>query len=409
MARRLAAFALTACTSTGQSPDASTRDALITWSEHVAPIVGARCVPCHRAGAIHALTLDRYEHVAELAPDIAVEVRARRMPPTLLAPSATCHPLRDDPQRLSEAEYATVLRWINDGWPEGRPGVTASSPPVAPALEDVDAVVRMPVPYAPRGAQGEDDRCFVVNAELRSDRVLTAWEVVPGAPQAVHHVTLFALPTAAHAREAAALDAQDEAPGYPCFGGARVAGATPLVIWKPGDGPTRLPAGTGLPLRAGAPLVMQVRYTLVNGGVTDQTSVRLKTAATVPAPARMVRVADEALRLPPRTSSASSVVEADLPAAVLHGVAPVMLSMGQTLRLEVLAGPAPHCLLDLPRWDRHWVSLALFLAPLPLTNPARVRLTCRHDTRARSEWTQAGEARGDEQCAAYLYVTDAPR
>ncbi|MFO0625272.1 MAG: hypothetical protein U0325_06595 [Polyangiales bacterium] len=400
------ALVLAGCAAPPSAPTTAPDASGPTWSEHIAPIVGARCVGCHRAGAIGTLPLDTWTDAADFAPDLATEVRARRMPPTLLHPAATCRPLRDAPSALRDDEYATVLRWINAGWPEGRAGVRATAPPPPPPLAGVDHVARMPVAYTPDAARPEDDRCFLVDPGLASDRFLTGYEVVPGAARAVHHVSLFALASRDDARAAAALDARDDAPGYPCFGGPGVDGASPLAIWKPGDAPTRFPAGSGLPLRAGEPLVLQVRYTLRNGAPPDQTAVRLQTAAAVPAPAWMVLVADAQLRLPPRTSAAAAQWEGPVPGRWVHGVAPVMLTMGRALRLEVHDDPVDRCLLDLPRWDHHWAGLAFFAAPVALPDGARARLTCRFDTRTRNEETVRGDGRGDEQCAAYLYVTD---
>ena len=408
MRRASAALALAACaaqpTAPTDAPDASGP----TWSEHVAPIVGARCVGCHRADAIGTLPLDTWASAADLAPDIATEVRARRMPPTLLHPATTCRPMRGETHTLRDDEYATVLRWINVGWPEGRAGVRASPPPPPPPLARADHVARMPRAYTPDASRAEDDRCFLVDPGITADAYLTAYEVVPGAPRAVHHVSLFALASRDDARTAASLDARDDAPGYPCFGGAGIDGATPLAIWKPGDAATQLPEGSGLPLRAGAPLVLQVRYTLANGAHPDQTAVRLQTAPTVPAPAAMILVADAQLRLPPRTLNARAQWEGPVAARWVHGVAPVMLAMGRALRLDALDALGDRCLLDLPRWDHHWAGLAFFQEPVALSAEARARLGCRFDTRARSEETVWGEGRGDEKCAVYLYVTEVP-
>lgn len=408
MRRALAALALSACVEQGAAPRDDPDAAVTTWAVHVAPIVGARCAACHRADAIGGIALDTYASAAGFAPDIATEVRARRMPPALLHPGTACRPLRDDAQALTDAELATILRWINAGWPEGRAGVLAPAPPRPPPLSAADLVARMPRAYTPDASRAEDFRCFVVDPGNAAERYLTAYEVVPGFAPAVHHVTLFALPAREAERAVEVLDARDEAPGYPCFGGAGVDGAAPLAVWKPGDPPMHFPAGSGLLLRAGGRLVLQVRYTLANGAAPDVTAVRLQTAAAVAAPAVMIPVTDTALRLPPRVLGASAGWEGPLGARYVHGVAPQMLALGQSLRLDASDGAARACLVDLPRWDHHWQGMYFFREPLALSAAARVRLGCRYDTRSRSAETAWGEGLGEERCAVFLYATERP-
>ena len=53
----------------------------LTFAEHVAPIIYARCVECHRPGSIAPMSLIDYETVRAWAPVIKDRVANRKMPP----------------------------------------------------------------------------------------------------------------------------------------------------------------------------------------------------------------------------------------------------------------------------------------------------------------------------------------
>jgi len=139
-------------------------------------------------------------------------------------------------------------------------------------------------PEAPTGATDEY-RCFVVEPELKTDVSITGTEFVPGNPAIVHHGILYAaLPEQVAA--ARALDAEDEGPGYECFGGSRLPSRGDalsgldqsdwVTAWAPGGKPTQSPAGYGTPLPAGSALVIQMHYNLASTSGSDSTQVRLR-------------------------------------------------------------------------------------------------------------------------------------
>src|SRR5262245_60885296 len=71
----LFAAAATAVSVTGQKP------APVTVAEHVAPILYANCVTCHRTGEVAPFPLITYDHAAAHALQIAKVTAARIMPP----------------------------------------------------------------------------------------------------------------------------------------------------------------------------------------------------------------------------------------------------------------------------------------------------------------------------------------
>src|SRR5262249_38946363 len=88
-----------------------------TFSKDVAPIIYARCTPCHQPDGDRPFGLLTYDDVRRRAQLIATVTAKRYMPPW--------KPDGDSPaiagsRRLSDAEITTIDRWVKAGAPEGR-------------------------------------------------------------------------------------------------------------------------------------------------------------------------------------------------------------------------------------------------------------------------------------------------
>jgi hypothetical protein len=137
-------------------------------------------------------------------------------------------------------------------------------------------------PSAPTGAGTDDYRCFLLDPQLDQDVWLTGNHVLPGNPDVVHHVILFKIPPET-VGEAEAKDAESADQGWTCFGGTGLAGefssledANWLAAWAPGGDEIAVPDGYGIRLEAGARIVMQVHYNLLEGASADQSSTQLR-------------------------------------------------------------------------------------------------------------------------------------
>lgn len=386
----------------------------VTYTADVRPILTARCTRCHQSGGVAPFALDSYEAARPASASIAAAARARIMPPWLADGSGACGTFRDS-HWLSEREIAVLEAWRDQGSPQGDPSIPASPLPQPRELTGTISTLDIGVDYVPSSSQPDDYRCFVVDAPITSgNSFVTGYNVRPGNVPMVHHVIVYAPVTDDEASTLRSLDEAERGPGYTCFGGPG-ARATPVALWAPGVGAVHYPSGTGIQLRGGRPLAVQIHYnTRAGGGASDRTLVDLATVLEGVTPAYFVPLGDFDMRLAPRMSSISTSATASVrdltrrnfPLRVF-GAGPHMHTLGRSLRVEIqrAASGANECLIDVPRWDFDWQAGYFYEAPIAVDPDDLVTITCRYDTSSRTEEVTWGEGTSDEMCLNYLYVS----
>src|SRR5207244_12481143 len=100
----------------GVPPPASPQPA--TFARDVAPILQRSCQNCHHAGAIAPMSLVTYEEARPWARSIKQKVVLREMPPWYIDRHIGITKFKDDPS-LSDAEIATIVKWVDSGAPAG--------------------------------------------------------------------------------------------------------------------------------------------------------------------------------------------------------------------------------------------------------------------------------------------------
>jgi hypothetical protein len=367
---------------------------------------------------------------------------ARLMPPFPAAPAV--RPLAGDIS-LSDAQIATIVSWATDGAPLGDPG--AEGPPIAlelPRLSRVDLSLEMDAAYVPTLVPDEY-RCFVIPWPLDEARAITGSNVRPGNEKIDHHAAIF-LVDAAYADAVDEADGADGKPGYPCFGGATPPGEldvpTKIVAsWVPGQEGGDFPAGTGIRVKPGARIILQMHYSLVeSAGESDLSAIDFRLDESVPSPAGNLPFLDvkwpsdpESMKIPAGEASVIYTHRADptdsplLPSFApginvsegldIHGVLPHMHKLGRRYDLVLhRADGTDEPLLHIGRWDFHWQRAYRFAEPVRLAPGDELSVTCEWDNSARAQPTVDGvrmepkdvtwgEGTYDEMCVASLYVT----
>jgi len=98
-----------------------------TYVDDVAEIINNNCVVCHREGGIGPMQFENYDQVRPWSPLIQLKVANREMPPYAYDQGIGIQELHGD-WRLSEADIATIVEWVNTGSEYGDTDVVVQPP-----------------------------------------------------------------------------------------------------------------------------------------------------------------------------------------------------------------------------------------------------------------------------------------
>lgn len=264
---------------------ADTIPAAPTFTRDVLPIFQKSCQECHRPGQMAPFSLLDYESARPWARSIKEKVVSRYMPPWHL--DRTVGEYDPDPS-LSDAQIATIAKWVDTGAPKGDPK-DAPPPRAFPAAdawqfgEEPDLIVTSPPITIP--ATGPDLYPEPEAAtNMTEDRYIKWIQVLPGDAQVVHHTLVFAVQdvpsngmpvipgvnlSGGNAPSIRALTRQEN-------GGARIV-TSMLTEYARGNDGDIFDDGQAKMLAAGSSLRWQFHYH-PNGktAVTDRTRVGIK-------------------------------------------------------------------------------------------------------------------------------------
>ena len=169
---------------------------LVTFSKDVAPILQKSCQSCHHQGTSAPMSLVSYDEVRPWARSIRQRVANREMPPWHLDKTVGIRQYKND-RSLSDAEIATIVRWVDAGAPQGNP---ADLPPPLTFRSESEWFIGQPdlkvttpndfVMY-PKGPDWWIDQFAEVT--LDEDRWIKAMEIKPSNPKIVHHVVVYVI------------------------------------------------------------------------------------------------------------------------------------------------------------------------------------------------------------------------
>lgn len=167
----------------------------ITFSKDVAPIFQKSCDSCHHPGTVAPMSLMTYKDVRPWARSIRERVARRDMPPWHLDKSVGIRAYKNDIS-LSDEQIATVVKWVDQGAPEGNP----ADMPVAPTFtaenqwfigEPDLTITTGDFKMYPKGPDWWIDQFAEVT--LTEDRWIKAMEVKPNNRKITHHAVIYAI------------------------------------------------------------------------------------------------------------------------------------------------------------------------------------------------------------------------
>ena len=91
-----------------------------TFSKDIAPIFQEKCEACHRPDSIAPMSLKTYAEARPWARSIKARVADRQMPPWHIDKTVGIQKFKND-RSLSDDQIATIVRWVDNGAPQGDP------------------------------------------------------------------------------------------------------------------------------------------------------------------------------------------------------------------------------------------------------------------------------------------------
>jgi tetratricopeptide (TPR) repeat protein len=332
----------------------------ITFTKDIAPIVYRQCASCHQPDGPAPFSLVTYDEVRRHAAQIASVTASRYMPPWKPEPAFGDFV---GERRLSDAQIATIARWVASDCLEG----DRSDLPAAPRwssgwqLGAPDLVVTLPE-YMLRAGGPDVFRNFVVTVPGSGRRYVRGMEFRPGG-RAVHHANIRVDPTPASRR----LDEADPEPGYE---GVILHSADypdgHFLGWTPGQAPPLASNDLAWRLDAGEDLVVQLHLQPTGKPERVRPSIGLYFSERQPArtPA-ILRLGRQNLDIPPGTRDYRVTDAYVLPVdAEIRAIQPHAHYRARSVSASaVLPNGTRRPLIAIRHWDFNWQDQYRYATP----------------------------------------------
>jgi len=333
----------------------------ITYAEHVAPVLQAHCVSCHREGDIGPMDLSTYEDAAAWA-DMIVEVTQNRTMPPWHATQD--HAKFANDRTLSEKELSILEQWATGGTESG--DLQKVAKPIAATSgwllsKEPDLVIPMSEEAYRVPKEGTINYQYF-RADVGNDKDLwvRGLEILPGARDVVHHVLVFVAPKGARKRD---------------LGGAR----TFFAGYVPGTRAELMPSGYAKRIPANSELVFQVHYTPNGTATEDLSKLGLLFTDEQSVTHEVITTSAVNLRFSIPPGAANHAVTATLPEKLpeceLLSFSPHMHVRGKSFKYTIVyPGKRREVVLDIPHYDFNWQTEYRLASPIQV--PAGTRMRC---------------------------------
>ncbi|OWK46495.1 redoxin domain-containing protein [Fimbriiglobus ruber] len=351
----------------------------VTYYKDVVAILQTRCQECHRAGEAGPFALTSFKQTRNWADMIREVVAGGTMPPW--SSDAPPGHFKND-RRLTPAEKATLLAWVDAGCPEGN---AVDAPPVPKFVtgwrfgREPDEVLKMAEPIkipaqSPFG-WGLPYQYVPVGKPFAEDKWVTGVEVRPGYRAAVHHIIAFVLPPGANIWDIAGKEF----------------GKHMLGAFVPGDQPIIAPPGGARKLEKGSRILFEVHYTPNGTPGDDQSMVGLIYAKEPPErELHNWAIFNGRFQIPPGAADheVQSVYKFPKPADVIL-MTPHMHLRGKSFKYELVTtgpdgGEKREVLLNVPKYDFNWQVSYVFKEPRRVPAGAKIVCTAHFDNSAQN-------------------------
>jgi len=252
----------------------------VGFYKDVMPLINANCVTCHAYDGV-SFSFEDPDNTYNFRAAIALAVSSNRMPPWLAEPG---HQTYDGDYSLTGEEKALIAEWAAAGFPRGEAKSVVSAAAESRRFDaDWTVDILQQGPYLPDQSSTDEYRCFIVDWPYDTEKYITGFMAEPGNTRIAHHLVAHMIgPDSVQLLKT--LSEEEEGQGYRCFGGAlpdridddveqqKVEARFPggweklandnywLSHWAPGMYGLEFPEDTGILMRPGSAVVVQMHY-----------------------------------------------------------------------------------------------------------------------------------------------------
>jgi len=351
----------------------------ITFSRDVAPILQKRCEECHRHGGMAPMPLVTYEEARPWARSIKEKTVKREMPPFHAAGQAGRYV--NDP-RLTDAEIATIAKWVDAGASRGNP----KDMPAPRVWKDdwvngePDLIVKVQHPYTLKPSAKDQYVFFFFDYVFPEDTWIKGVATRPGNARAVHHANTHVVPPGVKAPPEGYV-AGDFDP--------TARGTIMLSGWAPGVDTVILPEGTSVRIPKGMRLGIQVHYAPSDQERVDQTSVGIYFADGVVRKNLRVLFGDRKdVEIPAGESNYSLVAKKTFDSDGLIRFFHVHMHLrgkSYAMRFTYPDGRV-EMVLEVPRYDFNWQRVYTLVEPMRVPKGTAVEFIGTYDNSAANKF-----------------------
>lgn len=351
----------------------------ITFSKDVAPIFQKKCEECHRAAGAAPMSLTTFEEVRPWARSIREKVTSRQMPP--FHAEGQIGRYLDDP-RLTEAEIATIVKWVDGGSNKGNP---RDLPKPIEWKDDwkngqPDLVLTVRKAYTLKASKTDQYVFFVFDQVFTEDTWIRSIVTKPGNAKAVHHANTHLVPPSL----------KDNVDGY--FEGDFDPGSKGTIMiagWVPGTNDVMLPSETAVRIPKGMRFGIQIHYGPNEKETVDRTSIGLYLAnGTVNKNLRMMIGDRRDLQIPPGDPSYSLISKSTFSSDALIRFFHVHMHLrgkSYAFRFTYPDGKV-ETLFDVPHYDFSWQRSYILRDPIRVPKGTQVEFIGTYDNSVKNKF-----------------------
>lgn len=354
-------------------------NAAVTFTKDVAPILQRRCEECHREGGVAPMALVTYEQARPWARAIKEKSISREMPPFHAAGAVGRY--QDDP-RLTDAEIATISKWVDGGAARGN----AKEMPKPRVWKtewkhgQPDLVLKVQKPYTVKASDKDQYVFFVFDYVFPEETFIRAVDTRPGNLQAVHHANTHVVPPMVKIPEEGFI-AGDFDP--------TARGTVMMAGWAPGVDAVMLPEATAVRVPKGMKLGIQVHYAPSDKEVIDETSIGLYFSDGVVRKNVRVLFGDRKdVEIPPGNANYSLTSKKTFDTDALIRFFHVHMHLRGKSYLMRFTYPDGRVedVLEVPRYDFNWQRVYMLREPMRVPKGTSVEFIGTYDNSAKNRF-----------------------